>query len=110
MGPVFPTLYLPNPHQSSLRWGGHSHLTDVETESQMCQASPIEPQWYEEAAEGGSSQVSRALALLPLPRDVVKIPPADAGDTEMPVRFLSRKVPLEEGMATHSSILAWRIP
>ena len=26
------------------------------------------------------------------------------------VGFLGRKDPLEEGMATHSSILAWRIP
>ena len=26
------------------------------------------------------------------------------------VRFLSQEDPLEEGMATHSSILAWRIP
>ena len=29
---------------------------------------------------------------------------------EMQVRSLSREDPLEEGMATHSSILAWRIP
>ena len=29
---------------------------------------------------------------------------------EMQVRFLSREDPLEEGMSTHSSILAWRIP
>ena len=28
----------------------------------------------------------------------------------MQVRSLSRKDPLEKGMATHSSILAWRIP
>ena len=28
----------------------------------------------------------------------------------MQVRSLSREDPLEEGMATHSSILAWRIP
>ena len=28
----------------------------------------------------------------------------------MPVRSLGRKDPLEEGMATHSTILAWRIP
>jgi len=28
----------------------------------------------------------------------------------MQVRFLGWKDPLEEGMATHSSILAWRIP
>ena len=26
------------------------------------------------------------------------------------VRFLSQEDPLEKGMATHSSILAWRIP
>ena len=26
------------------------------------------------------------------------------------VRFLGWEVPLEEGMTTHSSILAWRIP
>ena len=26
------------------------------------------------------------------------------------VQFLSREDPLEEGMATHSKILAWRIP
>ena len=34
---------------------------------------------------------------------VVKNPPANAGD-------LGWEDPLEEGMATHSSILAWRIP
>ena len=29
---------------------------------------------------------------------------------EMQVWFMGREDPLEEGMATHSSILAWRIP
>ena len=29
---------------------------------------------------------------------------------EAPVRSLGREDPLEKGMATHSSILAWRIP
>ena len=29
---------------------------------------------------------------------------------EMWIRFLGQEDPLEEGMATHSSILAWRIP
>ena len=29
---------------------------------------------------------------------------------EMQVQSLGREVPLEEGMAAHSSILAWRIP
>ena len=35
---------------------------------------------------------------------VVKNPPANAGDT------LGQEDPLEEDMATHSSILAWRAP
>ena len=43
---------------------------------------------------------------------MVKNPPANAGD----IRDMGllpdgeREDPLEEGMATHSSILAWRIP
>ena len=41
---------------------------------------------------------------------VVKNPPANAGACETRVLSLGRKDPLEEGMATHSSILAWRIP
>ena len=40
---------------------------------------------------------------------VVKNLPANAGDVEMWVRFLGREDPLEKGMATNSSILAWRI-
>ena len=39
---------------------------------------------------------------------VVRNPPANAGD--MWVQSLGQEDPLEEGMATHSSILAWRIP
>ena len=41
---------------------------------------------------------------------VVKNPPANAGDTEMSVSSLGQDDPLEEEMATHSSILSWRIP
>ena len=37
---------------------------------------------------------------------VVKNPPANVGDIRDVVPFLSREDPLEEGMATHSSILA----
>ena len=36
--------------------------------------------------------------------------PASARMPEMQVRSLGWEDPLEEGMATHSSILAWRIP
>ena len=40
---------------------------------------------------------------------MVKNPPASGEDIERRVRSLSRQDPLEEGMATHSSTLAWRI-
>ena len=36
--------------------------------------------------------------------------PANAGDIKMLVQSLGQEDPLEEGMATHSSILAWRFP
>ena len=38
---------------------------------------------------------------------MVKYPPAVQ---EMQVQSLGQEDPLEKGMATHSSILAWRIP
>ena len=41
---------------------------------------------------------------------VKKILPPIAGDVRCNVRSLSQEDPLEEGMATLSSILAWRIP
>ena len=40
----------------------------------------------------------------------VKNPSAIQETQEMGVQSLGEEVPLEEGMATHSSILAWRIP
>ena len=41
---------------------------------------------------------------------MVKSLPANAGDMRLQFDSLVRKSPLKEGMATHSSILAWRIP
>ena len=41
---------------------------------------------------------------------VVKNPPANAGEKETGVRSLGLEDPLKEGMAIHSSILAWEIP
>ena len=41
---------------------------------------------------------------------VVKNLLADTGDTGDKVSMLEWEDPLEEGMTTHSSILAWRIP
>ena len=40
---------------------------------------------------------------------VVKNPSANAGDVRDVSSILGQKDPLEEGMATHSNILAWRI-
>ena len=40
----------------------------------------------------------------------VKNPPAMQETQEMQVQFLGQEDPLEEGIATHSSILAWKIP
>ena len=41
---------------------------------------------------------------------VVKSPSANAGDVRDLGSVLGWEDPLEEGMATHSIILAWRIP
>ena len=41
---------------------------------------------------------------------VVKNLPADAGDIKNVGSILGWEDPLEQGMATHSSILAWKIP
>ena len=40
----------------------------------------------------------------------VKNPPATQEPQEMWVQSLGQEAPLEEGMAAHSSVLAWRIP
>ena len=41
---------------------------------------------------------------------MAKNPPANAGDTRDMGLMLSQEGPLEKEMATHSSILAWKIP
>ena len=40
----------------------------------------------------------------------VKNPPAMQETQEMRVQFLGQEDPLEKEMATHASLLAWRIP
>ena len=47
-----------------------------------------------------------------LPRGalVIKNPPASEGDMKTGLPSLGQEDPLEEGTATHSRILAWRIP
>ena len=41
---------------------------------------------------------------------MVKNLPASAGEAGDPFRSLGQEDPLEEGMAAHPSLLAWRIP
>ena len=41
---------------------------------------------------------------------MLKNPPVNAGDKEMWVKSSGQEEPLEKKMATHSGILAWRIP
>ena len=41
---------------------------------------------------------------------MVKNQPAKAGNAKMGVQSLGWEDPLEDEMATHSSVLAWRIP
>ena len=41
---------------------------------------------------------------------MVKNSPANVGDIRDKVQSLGQEDPLEKDMATHSSILAWRIP
>ena len=41
---------------------------------------------------------------------VVKNPPANARDVRCGFNPWVQKIPLEEGMATHFNILAWKIP
>jgi len=41
---------------------------------------------------------------------MLKNPPASARAEDMQVQSLIQEDPLEKGMTTHSSILAWRIP
>ena len=40
---------------------------------------------------------------------MVKNPPARQEKPEIRIQSLAQEYPLEEGMATHSNILAWRI-
>ena len=41
---------------------------------------------------------------------MVKTPPANTGDIRDMGSILGWEDPLEQGMATHFSILAWRVP
>ena len=57
------------------------------------------------------NSLNRATKIIQLPGDrAVKNPPAMEEPRETRVSILGGENPLKEGMATHSSVLAWRIP
>ena len=57
-----------------------------------------------------SKQVLSVLCRTSLAAQMVKNPPAMQETQETRVRSLGGEDLLEKGMATHSSVLAWRIP
>ena len=65
-----------------------------------------------QATVHGLSRVRHDLVTKPSPQEarVVKNWPATAGDARDKVQSLGQEDPLEEQMATHFSILAWKIP
>ena len=63
--------------------------------------------WVPSLLSKGSVNASKMLAL---GFAVVKNPPAKAGNMRLGFHPWVRKIPLEEGMATHPNVLAWRIP
>ena len=89
-------MSLPTPHPNSLLLGHHRAL------SQLAGLSSIFPLgttlWKVNTLGKGFPGGS-----------LVKNPPANAGDVG-DTKSLGQEDPLEEGMATHSSILAWEIP
>ena len=66
------------------------------------------------SAKADGQEVKRTIFFFPQLRKnqvaQIKNLPADAEDTETQVQSLGQEDPLEEEMATQSSILAWEIP
>ena len=57
--------------------------------------------------QGNVNQITGGRGML---HHVVKNPPAMQEPQEIWIRSLGQEDPLEEGTATHSSVLSWRIP
>ena len=94
-------------------WYLHSLTKDgiigsVESYSLDCQGSPVHQFLIFKTLEMFYPHVTEAWDF---PRGSgVKNPPAMQELQEMKFQSLGQEDPLEEAMATHSSILAWRIP
>ena len=91
---------LGNPRESSVQ----AHLGDLSASCKYRMENPSQENKSQGVhlgrEEAGASQVPLA----------VKKQPANTGDVRDVGQPLGRGDPLEEGMTTHSSILAWRIP
>ena len=83
-----------------------SHLGGQLTSPDMGRPSPLGPQTTAESDDRRESFTRESFS----GGQVVKIPPANVGDIIRCQFDPWPRKPLEEGMATHSNTLAWRIP
>ena len=92
--------------QARAGWEDRSQVHSLRQHASQCQ------QFVTDSGAGcDHSVLIRSLQCFPSVSASVKNLLANAGDMwETCVRSLSREDPLEESMATHSSILPWRIP
>ena len=91
-----------------------------QAESEMCISNkPPLPLGADVANPGTTLEVARMVFLLVAHLQSPGVPGGASGKEpayqcrrhkEMGVRSLGREDPLQEGMSTHSSVLAWRIP
>ena len=59
---------------------------------------------------GGKASALRVMLRALSPEKRVLIPEGSCADTVTALKLFGREISLEEGMATHSTIFAWRIP
>ena len=88
-----------------------SHGFDLRLQNKIPQAArwPKKEKKFPESSKSKTwiCQAAANLSQISLVAQLVKNPPSMQ---ETPIWFLGLEVPLEEGMVTHSSILAWRMP
>ena len=101
LGEINPSLHCIASNVSSSTFGSLVPMSSRDDTDELRWTSA-----HTESHRRGGSLTSPGAQMAP----VVKNLPANAGDTEIQVLSLDQKDPLEKEMATHSSILAWKIP
>ena len=98
---IFHILLLPTNNQYSSKGKPGALQSTIQTLAALCKS--CRQCWHCDSPES----VGNKLAVAALSAHLAKNPPAMQ---ETPAQFLGREDPLEKGKATHSSVLAWRIP